>query len=629
MLRTIGVVVLALLLVVSLAGANAVLGVERGPLNAEHTSDSLDRVGFGEFLHDRAVEQVSQQMEGSDVDEAGLPADEIVSDAVSPEWIQTQIDRNIADVYAYLHGDREDLRIELDLESLRASTKTAFREHVDLATLAAQQSGDDRLAALLESEDSYNEEREAIRDELLREMGVAPSQGFGRDDLAAMIESEEGYQNQRETFRQRIVDEILVETQASEGFGHERLDSLLESEDSYEQEQMAFREEQKERIQNETSREYSDEELEQIYEDRQDEIIANTSEVIAEEISTEDLPEGYDPPVDAFANLTAHGFGGDMSYDTYVTRYEEQVTMLESDLKAYIATSGDELHDDLRDRLNVPLSEHASAVSEDDIAELKTLILSATTTDMDYATFESEYWTIADRLVEDVTTELWENREDYEEINTSFISEQADVPEPLAEELVAAEELIAEAILTDLDYETFNERLETIEADATEAFVDYLFDQQMPVNGSEEVASEFERQAGQQLSMARTVAGATGPVGYGLLAIAVLLAGAIALVARSYAGASVVIGLVSSIVGGVSLAGVSMAPSMLSDLLADADVPPEAAALLPDLVAALLGPLRLQSLALLVLGIGLVGLAGVHRYTDLLDFDAEEEATEE
>ncbi len=623
MLRTVAIAGLAVLLVASLTGANAAYGVERGPLDEDRTSRAIDRADVADVVRERAVQQLTAEVNDTRFSEAGVPVEDIVRDAVDRAWVQAQIDRNVAGVYAYIRGEQDTVRIELAVGTLRNETREAIRAHTDFADIAAETS-ERNLSAFVESEAAYEQERQALRASVLEELGVAPEAGFGQEELATMLESEAGYRSQQATFRERIVEELMNESNASTGFGHERLAALLESEESYHAERAAFREAQKERINNESPRDLSDETLEAAYERRQDEIIANLTEQFLDELEFEDLPEGVEPPVEEMANTTAHALAGNLSYGTFTNRYDAYVAQVRSDLETHVGTSGTQYHEDLREEMDVRLPDEAPGRIESDVADLETLVLTATTTDMSYETFVAEYEAIAERIVEKATTAVWENQEEYRDELDAHLPERPNVPDPIVPELSATESLLIEAVLTDLEYEEFNRRLEAIEANATDAYVDHVFDEELAGDRTQQLTADVERQAGNELALARTAAGVTGPVATGLLLVAAILGGAITAVARTYAGASLTVGLSSAVAGGISAAGVHLTMAQLPA------IGPRDGELLAELAATLLAPLRTQSMLLLGLGIGLLGIGAVLAFTDIAPWaDADDDVPDD
>lgn len=251
--QTVALVVIALVLAASVAGAALVFTGHQTLLSAEFAKDTAGDTGlYGQF-EDEITAGVSQDIEeGSNPDDPFAPTfdpEAVAETAVTPEFVRSQVDANIDRYYRYLHGERETLDLYFDTEQLRANLGDEIGEaarDIDLAAVVDEATAGidteirdtgvevpldgetfERMAA---SETSYNEEREQFRAELRAvALDRAVEEGEPAELLALIDENPEQYD---EAERRRIVDEregeIKRELAKTEEFQSEFEESLEE-----------------------------------------------------------------------------------------------------------------------------------------------------------------------------------------------------------------------------------------------------------------------------------------------------------------------------------------------------------------------------------------------------------------
>ncbi len=181
------VALLSLLLIVGLVGANLAIAADRGPLNAEHVKSQAEEEGLyaavqGEVAAEVEAEVPQPEALPFEVDTVG-----IVTDALSPAYLQNQTEANIDRVFDFLN-ERSDLVIEVDIAPLKTSIATEIEEVI----LGIEPSDLDipYLGPMTENQSSYEtlkeEELPVPPEELSDEQRAALQEEFG-DELDAAI----------------------------------------------------------------------------------------------------------------------------------------------------------------------------------------------------------------------------------------------------------------------------------------------------------------------------------------------------------------------------------------------------------------------------------------------------------
>lgn len=617
MMRTVLVGFLCLLLTLSLFGANLAIGVDRGPLDRDRMTTAAADAELYPAIHESVVDRLSEGLADSELGDLPVSPNRIIADTVTPDWIQEEAERNLHNVYDYLEGDAE-LAVYLDMRPLEENAADAIATelaHVDYAEF-----GVESLDALLESPESYERERAALRTDVLRSLDVDPDAGFGNPTLEAMIENESSYEQQRNTVRTDIAEGVLEELEPSSGFGVARLERMLESEAAYEDEQETFRENRKQEIQEETDRELSEEELERAYQEKRDEIIEATTAEAIEQVDLSDAPPVVEPHVEEIAALTAEALATDLSHSTFEARYDDRVAELEADVHEAAHEDTEQFAPQVRAHVEAEL-ETADVPDpvEMELTPLVNLTVEAVTTDLSYEPFVRRYDDIAADVETAMAAHVWEHRDEYEdeiEAGVGAEIEDEEVPEPLAAELDAAVDLGLEAVLTDMEYATFVEEFRTIEQRMSASLAASLFDADDGLPERLEVTDQLTAEAGEELALLRTAGNVIGLLVLVLPALSLGFLAGIYLVARDVGTVALSLGVASLLGGGSSYAIATRVPAAINAEIGRMDVSADLAAAIQELVAAAFAPLAGQSTVLLVGGVGL-SAAGVAIRLDL------------
>lgn len=194
---------LGTLLVLSLLGANLVVGAERTVLNADYVTDGLADEGVYEELADGMAEDVEPRGAtdalGSTFDGDGPDPAAMAESVVTPAWIEDEVERNLEAAYAYLHGDAEELELALDTGAVKAGFGAEFEAWIleaDTATIS------ERMARLTESQDSFQQTRTEFRDEQYQLIQQRTEEELSQSELEAR------YDENREAIRGELIDDL-------------------------------------------------------------------------------------------------------------------------------------------------------------------------------------------------------------------------------------------------------------------------------------------------------------------------------------------------------------------------------------------------------------------------------------
>lgn len=614
------IVFLSVLLIFSLFGANAALGVDRGVLNPDRATTAMDESGAYTIIHAEASETLTSELEGESFHGLNIAMEDIVDDIISPELIQYEVERHVEDAYQYLEGDVERFVVRLDVAHLEGQTSEAIHEELERTGYAAV--GMAELDEMSDGEEQYEEVRLNLRSQFMTEAGFDPNNGFGYDELAQMRASLDGFEAQQAAFRADVVDGMLEEADAEDGFAHPEISALLDNESSFESTQAEFRATQRERIQEETDRHLSQDELERAYDEQQDEIVETTAEHLAEDFEAEGLPEDYNPPVEPFVSLTAHALATDLSYESFRDRYDDELAALEMDLQSYVATSGDTLAEDIQNSTEVSLPSDAPDSVAQEMTRLETLVIEATTTEMAFEEFILEYESIAADIQTAVAHHALDHPDEFrEDMDSDMVGTLESVPDELEEEVHAFEDVVLRAILSDkYQYTEFKGDLSMAEEQLIDALVSHIFADAEFAQSEVVVSEEVESDAAEELSIVRTIVNMLGPVGIALFVVSAGLVGGIVAATRQLTSAGIVVGTLGVLVGSIS----TTIAFVLPDLVIGVGMfPSDYQAVVTEILSILLWPWAVQSIVIAVLGGGIIGLGVAIRW-ELIDLRAED-----
>lgn len=167
-------------LFVLLLSANLVVTADRTVLDAEFVTDTAEEENLYGAMTDEFHEMAEEEADGQGGETpAGVSEEELMQEAFTEEYARTQVEENIHRLYAYLHGDRDDLRLELDAEPLKQSMLAEVEgeaDDIDLAETdvpegeAIEEMADDEAAFDRHRGEFREEQKERIQEETDREL---------------------------------------------------------------------------------------------------------------------------------------------------------------------------------------------------------------------------------------------------------------------------------------------------------------------------------------------------------------------------------------------------------------------------------------------------------------------------
>ncbi len=231
---------LGTLLVLSVLGANVVVGAERTVLNADFVADGLEDEDIYVELADGMAEGVQPQGAteaiGNTFDGEGPDPAAMAESVVTPAWVQGEVERNLDSAYAYLHGDTDELRLVLDTGAVKGGFAAEFETWIleaDTATL------DERMAQLTESQESFEQTRTNFENRQYQRIQQRTQEDLSQSELEAR------YDENRDAIRGELVsqlEESLAESsgppqirQAAVEYGTVAIDGLVTESTDYDE----------------------------------------------------------------------------------------------------------------------------------------------------------------------------------------------------------------------------------------------------------------------------------------------------------------------------------------------------------------------------------------------------------
>lgn len=333
LIRSLVVSVLVLLLTVSLVGANLVTvggGTVLDPGFVKETLEEEDAYGL---IQEEALSVIGSDGGGDLPDGTG----ELVKEVVTEEYLQSEVERNVDSAYGYLHGDREELVLGMDMVPLKESASTTLETRV--------------------------QERGVI--DLLSSSGDVGStvdmNGVSLDSevLGRMPDNETSYQEGRAAFRESVRD-AAVEGLVTEAFDAASNDQLLLLVvDGYnplaysEAEKQAMVDAREEEIRAElrtTVEATAGDEIDQAVESRMGELRSAMSSELGGSIPSDELtPEADDAAMD-LVQAYVDGLTTDLAYGEFRSRVMDARGRLATEVSVVADT---QLTDSVPDRIDL------------------------------------------------------------------------------------------------------------------------------------------------------------------------------------------------------------------------------------------------------------------------------------
>lgn len=332
-LRNAVLVLLVVLLAVDLAAANALVAADRTVLNPGFVTTTLEEEGAYEQAEPIVLEQLpTEQLEGEDAPPLPIDPQTVAAAAVDAAYLQSQIEPNIERTYAYLHGNREELELVIDLGPAKDAIADAVEDELTNA------SPTDLVDTIGESDD-LSFEAQGVTIEL--------------STVAEMAEDESTFNAERGEFRETIRDQVLTRL-VNQSFAEASNDELLalviedydpnaynESEKAQlvEDDEPEIRAALRNRIESERGDEVEDAVDRQLAENREA-IRTNAEEHLNESLSDVD-PAVREPAVD-LGLVAVDGYVADVTHDEFSAAFDAAADDLASGLTVLIERQLDE-----------------------------------------------------------------------------------------------------------------------------------------------------------------------------------------------------------------------------------------------------------------------------------------------
>lgn len=203
--RSVGVVVLVVLLTINLTAANVAVGVDRTVLDPGFVTSTLASEDAYESLTSVTMDQLAGMNESSNgsFDRFPVAPEDILARSVTPAYLRGQTEANVERNLAYLHGERDEPRIAVDLRPVKENVTAAIVTELQDVTVA------ELLGMFSPGTDTTS----------------APDQ-LSLSLLIQMSESEHQYQEARQEFRSAVREQV-VDTLVDEALAEATNDELL------------------------------------------------------------------------------------------------------------------------------------------------------------------------------------------------------------------------------------------------------------------------------------------------------------------------------------------------------------------------------------------------------------------
>lgn len=170
MAKTAAIILIGMLLFSSVAVANTAIAADRTAFDSDYVVETMDDEGtfeaVGDTMRAEMVDEINASMENQSIPQGislgELDAATLANDTITDEFVKEEMTVNIDRLYAYLHGDTDELRMVVNLSDLKTALATEVSNElsIDTAAIAAQTSEritEDDVRGLSESEQSYQD----------------------------------------------------------------------------------------------------------------------------------------------------------------------------------------------------------------------------------------------------------------------------------------------------------------------------------------------------------------------------------------------------------------------------------------------------------------------------------------
>lgn len=220
---------LGMLLVTSLVTTNVVTATHRTALDPDFMTETLEEEGFYGVVENQTVTLIGEGLEnatdtgveGSSLD-TGLDPERVADRAVTEAYVRSQTERNVVRTYAYLHGNRDDLNLTVNLVPLKANVTAAVEASVrnvsvgevvgetgalnrtDAVNASVIERMDDNRSAY---QDAKADVRSGVREQVLDRAVQVAWENATNDQKLALVIDDYDPRNYTEAEKQQLVDE--------------------------------------------------------------------------------------------------------------------------------------------------------------------------------------------------------------------------------------------------------------------------------------------------------------------------------------------------------------------------------------------------------------------------------------
>lgn len=210
--RKVGLVGLGVVLFVSLLAANGAVALDRTALDSEYTKDKAAEAG----LYETFAEELRQDIAGDGpTDDSEWPLertpDELLESALTDEYVASQGEDNIDAIYAYLHGETDELSVEIDTDPLKEPVLEAVESDLETLELGAVMPSPDEIEripdeagieAMAEDRATFEDAREQFRADRKEEIQERTERELSDEEL------EQGLEESMDEIRTEMLDRL-------------------------------------------------------------------------------------------------------------------------------------------------------------------------------------------------------------------------------------------------------------------------------------------------------------------------------------------------------------------------------------------------------------------------------------
>lgn len=213
--RKLLVAVLGVVLFVALLSGNLALAAERTVLDAGYVTDAAEDRDLYGTLTDDLRDGFEEDTAGGGGDLPGsLSRTALVEAAITEAYVQGQVEANVERLYAYLHGDASDLRLEMDLVPVKENVLAEFdaaTADLDLREFDVPRGG--AVEEMAASESAFASHRETFRAEQKQRIQAETDEQLSDEELERRLDAGMG------EIRDVLYDEMESELDAEFGDG--------------------------------------------------------------------------------------------------------------------------------------------------------------------------------------------------------------------------------------------------------------------------------------------------------------------------------------------------------------------------------------------------------------------------